>query len=64
MDTSEREKQPPASISLRFCPVCGRDDRFTNLPLEQGRHKAPGGKRCPGTVETLRYDFAEQPEDQ
>jgi hypothetical protein len=51
---------PPIHVSLRFCPVCGRDDRYRALRLDLD-HNTPTGKRCPGRVETLRYDFAEQP---
>jgi hypothetical protein len=50
---------PPTAISLRFCSVCGRDDRVKHLRLEGHRH-GMGGKRCPGKVETLRYEFAKE----
>jgi hypothetical protein len=48
---------PPTELSLRFCSVCGRDDRVHHLRRE-GNHYGKDGKRCPGQVETLRYEFA------
>lgn len=49
---------PPSMIALRWCPVCGRDDRKSNLP---DVHVKPnwkrGGSNCPGTVETVVYEI-------
>lgn len=53
---------PPIHVSLRFCSVCGRDNRAQQRALSagSGRHRDPSGSKwCPGKVETLRYDFAE-----
>ena len=43
---------PPASISIRFCPVCGRDDRFQ--PFTGKSHFAMGD-RCSGTPVDVLY---------
>jgi len=56
MNEKEKGWFPPQCVSLRFCPVCGKDDRFKHVGP---RHERPGGGRCSGNMEVLRYDFAE-----
>lgn len=46
---------PPATISLRCCPVCGRTDRFSTLGTKQ--HDA-NGYRCPGIPRVYTYRLA------
>jgi hypothetical protein len=57
----------PQTLSLRFCAVCGRHDRFKNLSL---RHYplAPtanelGGRLCRGeiVVAVYRFDRVQRP---
>lgn len=52
-------KNPPDAITIRFCPTCGRDDRFGSLGY--GSHFS-GGKRCPGTVGLVTYAPVPVPE--
>jgi hypothetical protein len=47
--------KPPATLELRWCPECGRDDRFHALRAHGYRHNTPSGRACPGTVQTLTY---------
>lgn len=44
---------PPNDVSILFCPVCGRDDRYTPFT---GKGHFNGGVRCPGTPETVWYE--------
>lgn len=43
-------KEPP-EMMLRFCPVCGRTDRYTSL---KDRHFSLG-TRCKGTPVRILY---------
>lgn len=43
--------EPPVTVTLRWCPECGRWDRY----LEDAH--AVSFKRCPGTVQTLTYEL-------
>ena len=53
--------RPPDRVSLLWCPVCGRDDRYTFL--RQARlHNRPDGRRCSGKVEELEYVIPRAPE--
>lgn len=45
---------PPTSLSLRYCPVCGRTDRFEVLPEPHYRN----GRRCDGLIRVARYRLA------
>lgn len=56
---SESAYFPPIHVSLRFCPVCGRDNRYAAFPLTGPHISANHGNPCPGKPETLRYDFSE-----
>ena len=51
-------EKPPSRITLRFCPECGRTDRFRTdrfMPLSLTR-KHYGVKRlCPGRVIEVEY---------
>lgn len=51
----ERESvvEPPASISILFCPVCGRDDRFS--PMSAGGKHYRDGERCLGRPVRIVY---------
>lgn len=58
MTSSEQDaliaKAPPATMPLRWCPECGRTDRWTTL----GRTKhGAGGEWCPGTPVDLTYSL-------
>lgn len=53
--------RPPGRVSLRWCPVCGRDDRYTDLKKGAGRHFADG-KKCPGDPRDLEYVLPRVPE--
>jgi len=46
--------EPRPQLTLRWCPVCGRDDQVTYLRVELP-HNDPSGRRCPGRVVTLTY---------
>ena len=52
MSEDTNEQPPPARISIRFCPVCGRDDRFGTLGLTS---HFSYGKKCPGKVRNVYY---------
>lgn len=47
-------REPPPTVSLVWCPECGRDDRYNDLKARPGRHFANGVK-CPGTPTTVQY---------
>jgi hypothetical protein len=47
-------QQPPTTMNLVWCPVCGRTNRFSDLRLDQAVHYS-GGKVCPGRPEYLAY---------
>lgn len=46
---------PPRKITLRFCPACGRNDRYTNLKTPPSRHYADG-KLCEGRPVEISYE--------
>jgi hypothetical protein len=46
--------EPPATITLRFCPECGRMDRYLRSELA-GHYVRTGKPLCFGTVQTLTY---------
>jgi hypothetical protein len=48
------EMKPPERLSLIFCPVCGKDDRYRHLPRER-RHRDRDSHLCPGTPERITY---------
>ena len=55
---------PPTHVSLKFCPECGRTCKFGLLGISGSHLRDPlnaSAGRCGGKVETLRYDFADQP---
>ena len=54
---------PPVQVSLRFCSVCGRTDRYTHLKA-QSYHHGKDGKRCPGQVESITYEITKGPADE
>jgi len=47
---------PPMEVTLRFCPECGKDDRYKHLGP---RHEQPGGGRCPGKIQAVLYVYNE-----
>ena len=49
---SSTEKKPPAAISIEFCRVCGRDDRFRAFV---GKGHYHNGTRCPGFPTKIVY---------
>jgi hypothetical protein len=53
--------RPPGRVTLLWCPVCGRDDRITDLKRGAGRHFA-GGSKCPGEPRELEYVIPRVPE--
>lgn len=56
--------EPPATLTLRFCAACGRDERQDQaIGRDHGRHWPVGGApRCPGVVQTLTYE--RRPDDE
>jgi hypothetical protein len=50
----------PHAVHLLWCPVCGRDDRYTNLKAAPGRHFA-GGSLCAGEPQELTYKLPMAP---
>lgn len=46
--------EPPRQLVLVFCPVCGRNDRFTAL-RERLPHNTPAGRRCDGRPVRVTY---------
>lgn len=44
--------KPPEKLTLLYCPVCGRDDRYQ--PFTGKRHFA-AGIRCNGVLRKLTY---------
>lgn len=51
----------PPSFEIKWCPVCGRTDRRTNLPAS---HAVPNGgprSNCSGTPRILTYALASLP---
>lgn len=53
--------RPPGRVTLLWCPVCGRDDRITDLKRGAGRHFS-GGSKCPGAPQELEYVIPRVPE--
>lgn len=49
----------PRTITLIWCPACGRDDRYANLKMRPYKHFAEG-KECPGTPMRVRYEPVRQ----
>lgn len=45
---------PPPFVDLLWCPVCGRDNRVTELRKGAGRHYSTS-KKCPGAPQRVRY---------
>jgi len=43
--------EPPVNVSLKWCPACGRTDRFGPL---RARHYAIG-RMCQGRPQTVVY---------
>jgi hypothetical protein len=43
--------QPPQTLTLRFCPKCGRDNRWTDV---HDKHYAQG-RLCEGKLITVTY---------
>jgi hypothetical protein len=52
------KEAPPMTISLRWCPECGRTDRYSHLRSSGYPHNAPSGKRCLGEVREVLYELA------
>ena len=48
---------PPPLVSLRWCPVCGRDDRCSPFT---GKSHWFRGRRCEGQTETVKYGLVRQ----
>ena len=46
---------PPSTVGMKWCPVCGRDDRSFSLG---SKYHSTGGKRCPGTPIPLVYELS------
>lgn len=46
-------KSPPSSVTIRFCPICGRNDRY--VPFT-GKAHFSGGAKCPGAVIAITYE--------
>jgi hypothetical protein len=44
--------RPPLTITLKWCPKCGRDDRVQPFT---GKGHYYGGQRCPGTPVMQTY---------
>lgn len=57
--TTERAPEPPPSIILVWCPVCGRDDRIGWLNLPPYTHFSMG-KDCPGKPIRVQYELVRQ----
>jgi hypothetical protein len=53
--------RPPGQVSLTWCPVCGRDDRYRELGSGAGHHFARGQK-CPGAPQEIQYQLSRAPE--
>lgn len=47
----------PEQMTLIWCPVCGVNDRYSNLKMRPGRHYW-GGKLCTGDPVELTYLLA------
>jgi hypothetical protein len=47
----KKPQEPPSTLSLRYCPACGRTDRVNHLP---GTHYTEG-RRCDGPILVARY---------
>jgi hypothetical protein len=43
--------QPPKTLTIRFCPKCGRDNRWTDV---HDKHYAQG-RLCEGKLITVTY---------
>lgn len=48
-------RQPSATLSVRFCPACGRTDRFSKLHAHHHFASSRAVLPCSGTVEVLTY---------
>lgn len=44
--------KPPVTLTMRWCPVCGRDDRFKPFT---GKSHFTRGDRCLGKPVVLTY---------
>lgn len=53
--------RPPGRVTILWCPVCGRDDRYRDLKQGAGRHFTAEGK-CSGTPQELEYRIPAAPE--
>lgn len=53
--------RPPGRVTLLWCPVCGRDDRYRDLKRGAGRHFSQDGK-CSGEPRELEYVVSRAPE--
>jgi len=52
----ELERQPPATMQIRYCQTCGRDDRVSSF---KDRHYSRG-ELCVGVPATLTYALLQQ----
>lgn len=43
---------PPATVTIKWCPVCGRDDRFQ---VFTGKSHFARGERCSGQPVAVKY---------
>lgn len=50
---NDKSYNPPSIINIRYCPECGRNDRFNNLPDKHYKN----GKICSGKVIFAIYNF-------
>lgn len=46
------EHLPPSTLTIKFCPQCGRDDRF--MPFT-GKSHFTRGLKCPGIPIEITY---------
>ena len=51
---------PPKSVTLHWCPVCGRHDR--SIPFTGASHFF-AGSRCTGQPMRLTYDLSDDSSD-
>jgi hypothetical protein len=51
MNEVKAVKQPPETVTVRFCPVCGHDDFFRSL----GKRHFAGGRLCGGVPVSVTY---------
>jgi len=52
MSEADTVRQPPQTITIHWCPVCGRDNR--SVPFT-GKSHFSGGERCPGSPVLVEY---------